>query len=513
MLNRLSAFSVSPVAGRRWLLGVAAFVFAFGLLAYIQFASPHLIDHDGYYHIKMASLIRTEGIPVPFPWLPLTILDEAGYTDHHFLQHVLQMPFTYLGDLQLAAKWAAIGSGTLAFMAFFWLLQRYEVRYPLFWLFLLCASSNAFLFRMSMPRGQSLSLALQCLVVFFLLTRHRIGLVVTSAVFVWAYNGFPLLGPLTICAIIAHFVVDKKIEYMLIVSVGAGIVLGLVLHPYFPRDIVFLWNHIVPKLFASEFATSVGSEWYPYKSSVLLQNAPLAIGAYVTALLLTNRDEWKQDAPRLFFFLASTLYLLLLFKSRRFVEYFPPFAILFLAFTARGWLREHDLARVIRTEARLGGFLLASLALLWVFQSTITLARKEISESPDTAHYQGGAHWLATNTPAGARVFHTDWDEFPMLFYFNTHNTYLVGLDPDFMRLKNEKLFRSWEAITRGKVRQPEDAILNDFGCEYVLTDNDHPEFIALANKNPRMRKMYEDQHTTVYRVLKNQLLIDLSKP
>jgi hypothetical protein len=513
MLNRLSDRSPSSLSFPWWLPEVGAFLISVGLLAYIQFASPYLVDHDGYYHIKMASLIRTQGIPLHFPWLPFTILDEAHYTDHHFLQHLLQLPFTYLGDLRLAAKWAAIGFATFAFMTFFWLLQRYEVRYPLLWLLLLFAVSNAFLFRMSMPRGQSLSLALQLITAHLLLIRHRLGLAATSVVFVWAYNGFPLLGPLTVCGVITHFLVHKRIEYSLFLSVAGGICIGLVLHPYFPRDIVFLWNHIVPKLFASEYATSVGSEWYPYNSWVLLQNASVAIGAYLASILLTNRDEWRQDAPRLFCFLVSTFYLLLLFKSRRFVEYFPPFAMLFLAFTVRGWLRDHDVSQFIRTEAQLGGLIVASLVLLWVFQSTIALARKEIAQSPDTAKYQGGAEWLAAHTPPGAPVFHTDWDEFPMLFYFNTHNTYLVGLDPDFMRLKNEKLFRSWEAITQGKVQHPEDAILNDFRCEYVLTDNEHREFIALAEKSPRMQKVYGDQYTSIYRVLKNQLLMDLSKP
>ena len=54
---------------------------------------------------------------------------------------------------------------------------------------------------------------------------------------------------------------------------------------------------------------------------------------------------------------------------------------------------------------------------------------------------------------------------------------------------------------------------LNNFCREYLLTDNEHREFIALAGKSPRMRKVHGDQHPSVYRVLKNQLFIDLSKP
>jgi hypothetical protein len=88
-----------------------------------------------------------------------------------------------------------------------------------------------------------------------------------------------------------------------------------------------------------------------------------------------------------------------------------------------------------------------------------------------------------------------------MLYFYNTHNTYLVGLDPDFMRLKDGKLFRRYEDITLGRVREPEDEILYDFGCEYVFTDNDHKDFINIADRRPRLEKVFSDRYTTVYRV------------
>ena len=50
---------------------LAAFVLSAAGLAYVQFASPHLVDPDGYYHLRMAALVRQHGVPVAFPWLPL----------------------------------------------------------------------------------------------------------------------------------------------------------------------------------------------------------------------------------------------------------------------------------------------------------------------------------------------------------------------------------------------------------------------------------------------------------
>src|SRR4029077_18240582 len=117
----------------------------------------------------------------------------------------------------------------------------------------------------------------------------------------------------------------------LLIAGAAGISAGLIVNPYFPRDVYFLWNHIVPKIFAFQYETNVGSEWYPYNSWMLFAVTPVALVAYLAGMLWTNREEWKTDPPRLFWFLTSTLYLYLLIKSRRFVEYFPPAAILFAA--------------------------------------------------------------------------------------------------------------------------------------------------------------------------------------
>ncbi|HST23561.1 MAG TPA: hypothetical protein VLR90_20790, partial [Blastocatellia bacterium] len=131
-----------------WLThAVVAFIFSGVMLAYIQFAGPNIVDYDGYYHIKTAYLIREQGLALDFPWLKFTILDEAHYTDHHMLLHVLQMPFTFVGDLRLAAKLSPVFLAAFAFTIFYLLIRRYEIGYPLLWLIVLFASSSPFLYR------------------------------------------------------------------------------------------------------------------------------------------------------------------------------------------------------------------------------------------------------------------------------------------------------------------------------------------------------------------------------
>ena len=152
----------------KFIVGVILFgVFLFSLYL-IQFSTPDLAGNDGYYHIRFAYLMRTEGLIPDFPWLPLTILNSGEFYDHHFLYHVALIPFTF-GDLILGAKWASIFFASIAFLSVWWLLQGQRVPYAALWALGLLVISEAFLYRMNMPRAQSLSLAILVLGLNFLL--------------------------------------------------------------------------------------------------------------------------------------------------------------------------------------------------------------------------------------------------------------------------------------------------------------------------------------------------------
>ena len=134
----------------------------------VQFSGPNLAGNDGYYYVKMADLMRVEGLKPYFPWLPLTILNPGEFSDHHFLFHVLMIPFT-LGDLILGAKWASVIFASFVFLCTWWLLRNQHIPYAGLWTLGLLAISEAFLYRMSMPRAQSLSLAILVLGLNFIL--------------------------------------------------------------------------------------------------------------------------------------------------------------------------------------------------------------------------------------------------------------------------------------------------------------------------------------------------------
>lgn len=489
--------------------GLLVFVLFMLALGLVQFATPHMPGNDGFYHIKMAYLMRTEGLKPAFPWLPLTILNPREFYNHHFLFHVFLIPFT-LGDLVLGAKWATVVLASLAFVAVWRLLDAQRIPYPVLWALGLLAVSEAFIARMSIARAQSLSLGLLALGLHWLLTGRTKRLFVLGFVYVWSYNAFPLLLGVAGAYTAARWLVERRLDLRPLVYSGLGIVAGSILNPYFPYNLVFVYQHIVPKLFDAT-TVSVGSEWYPYTTAQLLNNAPLALVLFLSAVLPIGLSRRRMDVRTATAFLLATLFGWMLFRSRRFIEYFPAFALIFAAFAWAPALSETQArARKARQAAqppwwRAIGQHAVAVALVAVLLPcgwmTLQRSRATMQTAKPSELYAGAASWLAANTDAGERVFQTDWDDFTRLFFHNTHNTYLVGLDPTYMQSYDADLYALWVSVTRGEVEAPSQIIAGHFGARYVMSDLLHEAFMRQAERDPRMVEVYRDDDAVVYEV------------
>ena len=283
------------LAWRNYRLGLLLWL-VFGLfLALVQFSSPDLPDNDGYSHINLAYLMRPEGVKPDFPWLPLTILNPREFYDHHFLFHVALTPFTF-GDLRLGAKWAAVFFASLAFLSAWNLLKNQRIPYTSLWALGLAAVSEAFIYRMSITRAQSLSLVVLLVGLDWLLRKKYSRLAPLAFVYVWLYDAFPLLLVFAGIYGLAIWLIERRLEIRPLAFTGLGIALGLIINPYFPYNIVFASQHILPKLFETT-AVSVGNEWYPYNTAQLLENSPLALAAFLSGALALGLSGRRGD-PR-----------------------------------------------------------------------------------------------------------------------------------------------------------------------------------------------------------------------
>lgn len=503
------------------LTGAGIFGLFVAFLAMVQFSTPSLVGNDGYYHIKMAYLLRTEGLRPEFDWLPLTVLNAQEYVNHHFLYHVFLMPFTF-GDLLNGAKLASILFPALTFLGIWWLLRNQRVPLAALWSLGLLVISEAFIYRMSMPRSMSLSLGVLALALHWLLTEKHGRLLPLAFLYVWLYNAFPLILVVTGVYLAARWLIERRLEWRAFLYAGLGVGLGLVINPYFPENVTFIYRHILPKL-TGMTDIRVGNEWYPYNTTQLMENSGLALVLFLGGVLALGLTERRMDTRTATSLFLAVLFGAMLFKSRRFVEYFPPFALIFAAVAWRpsveGWLRGEawrlnlDLPldqavhrpRHLQLAQAWRGFALAGLMLLALVPASwfnFNASRDSLEDSKPYLRYAQASAWLAANTPAGARVYQTDWDDFTRLFFYNTHNTYTLGLDPTYMQLYDPELYDLWVDISKGRVENPSQAITERFGARYVLTDLKHEDFLEQAEADANLVEVFRDEYAIVFQVV-----------
>ncbi|MBT3188286.1 MAG: hypothetical protein HN736_12230 [Anaerolineae bacterium] len=483
-------------------LYLGLFLFFVASMAFVQFSFPDMPDNDGFYHIKFAKLMRSEGLKPEFTWLPQTILNKDEFYDHHFLFHVVLIPFTF-DDLRLGAKWSAVIFSSLAFLAIWHLFRKQYIPLAWLWALALLGISDAFLYRMSITRAQSLSLGVLALGFSWLLEGKHLRLGVLAFLYVWLYDAFPLLPLLALFHLLMIAILEHRFEYRSILFVGVGIILGLLINPYFPENIVFSFRHMMPKLIDAT-SVRVGNEWYPYDTGQLLKNSLLALIAFGSGIVALGLTGKKMDVRTGTGLLATLLFGFMLFQARRFIEYFPPFALIFAAFA---WAPLLSNLKLDSSKAKNFSIqkvlpIIFAVAVAVSIVKVLPATQLSIQKSKPYSLYADASAWLIENSAKNDKVFQTDWDDFPRLFYYNTHNTYLTGLDPTYMQFYDQELYTLWILITQGKVEQPSRFIDSRFHARFVHSDLKHRNFIRVAEQDPGLREVFRDDQAVVFEVI-----------
>ena len=513
---------------------------------YLQFATGSLCcgDFDAYYHFRWSRMLWESALagnfPPSFDALPLTTLNPKDYVDHHFLFHVLQIPFTFFSDFQTGAKIGTWLFACLAVFSCYWLLVRHRVSYPLVWLVAIIGSSAPFLYRINMGKAMSLSIVLLVIGLHLFFERKYRWLLPLAFVFALAYDMFALL---VAAAAMWTFVLlwsERRLEWRPLVFVGVGSLLGFVINPYFPDNFRLLYEHLIIKVTPSDFTTTVGSEWYPYSTWEFLGNCGVALVAMVVGYV-SFKDASSEGRQRAFLLmLFSTLLMLANMRWRRFAEYFPPFAVLFAAFAAEPLIRRArelytsrepvaegqevedethtpEPARVENARAWEMIFVATAFVLLaapMVWYARVTAQDIKGMAGPDL--YKGGMEWLSKNAEPGELIVNTDWDDFPKLFFYNPKLAYVSGLDPTYLLDKDRKLAELHGRVTIGRELSEEEIanlgpLIRDNFCvgegdkkrcaRYVFTDHEHEDFFNHALDSGWFDEVYADGDCSILRV------------
>ena len=518
------------------------------VMGFLQFRTSAICcgDWDGYYHIRWSSLLWenfSQGKWLPtFEWLPLTVLNPQDYNDHHFLFHLLQIPFLWFFEPVTAAKVGAVVFSTLAIFSVYWMIYRYKIGYQLIWLAAIFTCANMFYYRMNMAKAPPLTIVFTIAGIYMLFERKYVWLLPLMFAFVWTYSLFPLLWIAALIWVVIIAWNERKFEWQPLAYTTAGMILGNVINPYFPENLVLFWEHAYTKIkIGSDFAVAVGGEWYPYTGMELLTHFPVAMLAMLIGYILFMPKNGKLPEKATFFLMFVSILLAAQFRSKRFAEYFPPFAILFAAFSWQAFTSPktsqlpEDFKREIqpyldvvekKTEkqewwhaAQQAGVWILGIALTVYFVFNMTGFHKfgvdqaglidTIAGNEANDRYERAMQWATApgpdgreNIPAGERIFNCNWDDFPKLFFYNTKNTYVFGLDPNYLYSENPELYKLLLDITSGKTEDAAPLIRDRFGAKYIFADaKENEDMFAKLLESGWVDMVYEDDEARILKI------------
>lgn len=521
------------ISHNQFVLYLGVFIFSFLLYLMIQ-SSPTFLDPDSFYHLKMIKLTAEQGPIINFPWLQFTVLKDF-YIDHHFLYHVLGVPFIWLlGDFS-GYKFFTILLNSLFIVLCYALLKKEGIKYPSIYAFLILTTSGL-LFRISLAKAISSSLILSFLVIYCLFRQKKWLLFFISWLYVWTYGGFLLAWVITgiYCLSLGIYytwieaghqenkTVHKLARFLeatfskdnlqLMIATISGVITGIIVNPYFPRNINFVWQQLVQiGIINYRGAVNVGGEWYPIKATELITSLGGSFILAILALAIFFAFIKRQEKHTIFFFFSSLFFFVLTLKSRRYVEYFVPYLIFFIAysltylFTAFNWKK---IIRELKNSSRIIPILFyLTVTLIVIFVPAINI--KDVYHNYvsfkkgyqfDT--YAGVSQYLKENSQHGEIIMHTDWDDFPHLFYHNSQNYYIVGLDPTFMYNYDRKLYQLYADITMAKINDNLSELIKDnFKAKYFIVQKGREALRQNLQKDLNFIKVYEDKDALLYMI------------
>jgi hypothetical protein len=484
------------------------------------------IDPDAFYHATISRMLWERGPLLVFPWLDLTSLG-TSFADHHFLFHIIEAPFVAaLGPLQGARVLAAVLAAafiTTTYLALRWM----KIRYAEVWTMLL-ALSGPLLLRLLLAKASPLALIWFVLGLAAAWMRRPWIVCIVAGLFALSHGGWLyLLGSIVFLAVgdaIFRRIVEEQTlgqiarsslwREIVAAFVGAGI--GTLLHPNFPENLSFLWVQVFKIGIGTPFQhVMLGSEWLPVEPVWMLASlAPwlLVLGGGIFGAFMARREPLDRTSARavIAFALPTAALLAMTFKSRRSVEYLIPLFVLWVP-----WLWNMvDPRRLILLFREAFSPVFRGIVVVLLFATMVVLLWKQVSSVyvglhrntyPDTVYREVFAV-VSERAKLGDRVFHSDWDEFPVLWSLDDRLKYIAGLDPTFLYEASSTLSDAYRDVTWGRTSSTQDEIWNLVyemtRSRFIFIDKrDHLPLFESVKRDSRYELLRETDNAATFEI------------
>lgn len=486
------------------------------LLSWASFPDP-----DAFYHAKASLLVWQHGFIHAFPWLDLTTLG-AGYMDQHLLFHVIEAPFVAVFGMHLGARLVAVLLAATCLTVTYALLRWMKIRYAEVWIGLLFASSPLMV-RLLLAKASPLAVMLFVAGLVATWKRKPWLVAAISIVFALSHGGWIyLIGSIVLMGIgdaLYRRVMEEKWSWATVhafIASVVGVVFALLVHPNFPQDFSLLWIQIVKIGLGTPYAHVIlGTEWLPVQPGWMLSGLALwaiALGSGIAAAFMAPRKPFDHDAARAtvtFAFPVAAL-LAMTFKSRRSVEYLVPTVVLWVP-----WIWNMvDFAKLRELSHEVFTAKMRTYLPYLLFAAIGGLVVKNVQSAYLTLHdgvypdgvYEEAFREVSARAKQDDRVFHSDWDEFPILWSLDDRLKYIAGLDPTFLYEASSTLSDAYRDVTWGQTtttpEQVWDFVHDRINAQFLFIDKrDHQKLYDVVKADQRYELLRDTEQAATFQV------------
>ena len=479
------------------------------LVSILCWICQYVYDGDNFYHLGHAIQYSEHGpFYRSFPWLPYSVISQHN-SDLWWGFHILLSPLASLRDKVLIL---AVAPGVL--MTLNLQISRLAVLrlgMSQWYGLALLPASIGFLTRMDTVRPQALSASLLVLLFAALVTDAPWLAIITSVLIGFLHPTLSyLIVMIGFCTFIQRGISKKgwnawiELSCLLVAlsvsCIRPGMFDGLQLLK------VQLWDLMMVRRAGEvkNFGVELDKMNLSYFNRAYL--SPIIVLSLSLLCLIRFRDkEKKVTAFWGAFGIVIASFLLSLFLTRRGSDQFSPFTVL-------------AALCVFHQCKGIGKFTAAVFIAHGLFVTSMFLRSNLIQKDNrfNAQDYRKGTEWLIQHTEPGEIVGHGVWSDFGPLFYWDTHNRYLGGMDPTFQYRFNPETYwlQTLNCAARDlgktskfnpvKVSNKEEEVSivwpRDLKTKWLFASTDwNKEIQDEIKKDRHTRIAYHDSNVTIY--------------
>jgi len=266
-----------------------------------------------------------------------------------------------------------------------------------------------------------------------------------------------------------------------------------------------------------------------FSTLALVYVASLVIGGVNNNAMF--KYEKKNKVVFSFLFLVSIVFFTGTLIQGRFIDYWVPFAVIFIAlyfeFVYANFVKSDKLKKITekikfpkifsKEDAKMTLVCFIFIILGLSIYNKISFV-SHMSSHESNREIKEAALWMKNNTLEKSIVFNVNWGDFSRLFFYNSDNYYILGLDPQFLYLKSPEKYWLYAHIGDGIVcgeeecqdnedkRRVSDVMKKEFNADYVYVPTaymgfDYTNLINVMEADSEFEKVFQNDGGQIWKL------------